>query len=80
MFAQGTGWNVRFWRGMTLFASYVFLASEMGILFFWGVIAYILLALIFPIKEKNYGERSVFSYFLTQVWDLTLIFTNSIKF
>ena len=80
MFAQGTGWNVRFWRGITLFASYVFLASEMGILFFWGVIAYILLALIFPIKEKNYGERSVFSYFLTQIWDLTLIFTNSIKF
>ena len=39
MFGQGTGWNVRFWRGLTLFASYIFLASGTGILFFWGVVA-----------------------------------------
>lgn len=80
MFGQGTGWNVRFWRGMTLFASYIFLASGTGILFFWSVMAYLLLAIIFPITEKNYGERSVFSYFLTQIWDLRLLISNSIKF
>ena len=80
MFGQGTGWNVRFWRGMTLFASYIFLASGTGILFFWGVMAYLLLALIFPITEKNYEKRSVFSYFLTQIWDLRLLISNSIKF
>ena len=80
MFAQGTGWNMRFWRGMTLFASYVFLASGMGDFFLFGRMCYFLLALIFPITEKNYGERSVFNYFLTQVWDLRLLITNSIKF
>ena len=80
MFGQGTGWNVRFWRGLTLFASYIFLASGTGILFFWGVMAYLLLALIFPITEKNYEKRSVFSYFLTQIWDLRLLISNSIKF
>ena len=36
MFGQGTGWNVRFWRGVTLFASYVFLASGMGNAFLFG--------------------------------------------
>lgn len=80
MFGQGTGWSVRFWRGVTLFASYIFLASGTEILFFWGVMAYLLLALIFPITEKNYEKRSVFSYFLTQIWDLRLLISNSIKF
>ena len=80
MVAQINGRNVWIWRGLTLFASYVFLASGTGILFFWGVMAYLLLALIFPITEKNYGERSVFSYFLTQIWDLRLLIGNSIKF
>ena len=80
MFGQGTGWNVRLWRGVTLFASYVFLASGMGNAFLFGRMCYFLLALIFPITEKNYGERSVFSYFLTQVWDLRLLISNSIKF
>ncbi|RAL56901.1 hypothetical protein BSK20_01365 [SR1 bacterium human oral taxon HOT-345] len=80
MVAQISGRNVWIWRGLTLFASYVFLTSGTGILFFWGVMAYLLLALIFPITEKNYGERSVFSYFLTQIWDLRLLISNSIKF
>lgn len=79
MFEQGTGWNVRFWRGATLFASYIFLWGMMGILFFRGVVAYLLLALIFPIKEKNYEGKSVFSYFLTQIWDLRLAISNAIK-
>ena len=80
MVAQISGRNVWIWRGMTLFASYIFLASGTGILFFWSVMAYLLLAIIFPITEKNYGERSVFSYFLTQIWDLRLLISNSIKF
>lgn len=80
MVAQISGRNVWIWRGMTLFASYIFLASGTGILFFWGVMAYLLLALIFPITEKNYEKRSVFSYFLTQIWDLRLLISNSIKF
>lgn len=67
MVAQISGRNVWIWRGLTLFASYIFLASGTGILFFWGVVAYLLLALIFPITEKNYEKRSVFSYFLTQI-------------
>lgn len=80
MVAQISGRNMWIWRGLTLFASYIFLASGTGILFFWGVMAYLLLALIFPITEKNYGERSVFSYFLTQIRDLRLLISNSIKF
>lgn len=80
MVAQISGRNVWIWRGLTLFASYIFLASGTGILFFWGVMAYLLLALIFPITEKNYEKRSVFSYFLTQIWDLRLLISNSIKF
>ena len=80
MVGQISGRNVWIWRGLTLFASYIFLASGTGILFFWGVMAYLLLALIFPITEKNYEKRSVFSYFLTQIWDLRLLISNSIKF
>ena len=80
MVAQISGRNVWIWRGLTLFASYVFLTSGTGILFFWGVVAYLLLALIFPITEKKYEKRSVFSYFLTQIWDLRLLISNSIKF
>ncbi|MFC2495421.1 MAG: hypothetical protein ACFNWZ_04465 [Candidatus Absconditicoccaceae bacterium] len=80
MVAQISGRNMWIWRGLTLFASYIFLASGTGILFFWGVMAYLLLALIFPITEKNYEKRSVFSYFLTQIWDLRLLISNSIKF
>ena len=80
MVAQISGRNVWIWRGLTLFASYIFLASGTEILFFWGVMAYLFLALIFPITEKNYEKRSVFSYFLTQIWDLRLLISNSIKF
>lgn len=80
MVAQISGRNMWIWRGLTLFASYIFLASGTGILFFWGVMAYLLLALIFPITEKNYEKRSVFSYFLAQIWDLRLLISNSIKF
>ena len=80
MVAQISGRNMWIWRGLTLFASYIFLASGTGILFFWGVMAYLLLALIFPITEKNYEKRSVFSYFLNQIWDLRLLISNSIKF
>ncbi len=52
----------------------------MGELFFLGRMTYFLLALLFPRKEKDYGERSVLNYFLTQIRDLRLIISNSIKF
>lgn len=41
---------------------------------------YFLLAFIFPRTEKNYGNRSVLNYFLTQIWDFRLIFVNGLHF
>ena len=39
-----------------------------------------MLAFIFPRTEKNYGNRSVLNYFLTQIWDFRLIFVNGLRF
>ena len=41
---------------------------------------YFLFAFIFPRTEKNYGNRSVLNYFLTQIWDFRLIFVNGLRF
>ncbi len=80
MFAQVSGRKVRVWRGLVIFANRVLLEGGMGELFFLGRMTYFLLALLFPRKEKDYGERSVLNYFLTQIRDLRLIISNSIKF
>ena len=41
---------------------------------------YFLLAFIFPRTEKNYANRSVLNYFLTQIWDFRLLFINGLRF
>lgn len=79
MFAQVSGRNVRIWRGFMIF-TWVILIGGNGDFFLLAWMSYFLLALIFPRKEKDYGERSVLNYFLTQIWDLRLIISNSIKF
>lgn len=80
MFAQWSGQSVWVRRGITLFVSWFLLAGGIFELFGLGTQLYLLLALIFPITGKDYAQRSVFSYFLTQARDLRLAISNGVRF
>lgn len=75
MFADKLGFNVWILRGIVVLAFLMGLFALLGISF--GT--YFLLALICPRAEKDYKKRSVLNYFLTQVWDLRLLFVNSFR-
>ena len=76
MFARKLGINVRVLRGL-LFVGFLLGLRE---LVWFSLPVYFLLAFIFPRTEKNYGNRSVLNYFLTQIWDFRLIFVNGLRF
>ena len=76
MFARKLGINVRVLRGL-LFVGFLLGLRE---LVWFSLPIYFLLAFIFPRTEKNYGNRSVLNYFLTQIWDFRLIFVNGLRF
>ncbi len=67
---------MRILRGLFVLAGIMGLWELLGISF----PVYFLLAFIFPRTEKNYGNRSVLNYFLTQIWDFRLIFVNGLRF
>lgn len=76
MFARKLGINVRILRGL-LFVGFLLGLRD---LVWLSLPVYFLLAFIFPRTEKNYGNRSVLNYFLTQIWDFRLIFVNGLRF
>jgi len=76
MFGQATWINRWFWRIAVLLWTRFFCVTDMLWAFaFWSFV-YILLALIFPIKDKDYKHCSMLSYRLLQIWDLRLIVPN----
>ena len=76
MFGQATWIGVWLWRILALLWSWFFLATWLVWLFcFWWWI-YVILALIFPIKDKDYKHCSMLSYRLTQLRDLRLFIPN----
>ena len=76
MFGQATWIGVWLWRILALLWSWFFLATWLVWLFcFWWWI-YVILALIFPIKDKDYKHCSMLSYCLTQLRDLRLFIPN----
>lgn len=76
MFARKLGINVRVLRGL-LFVGFLLGLRD---LVWLSLPVYFLLAFIFPRTDKNYGNRSVLNYFLTQIWDFRLIFVNGLRF
>ena len=76
MFARKLGINVRILRGL-LFVGFLLGLRD---LVWLSLPVYFLLAFIFPRTEKDYGNRSVLNYFLTQIWDFRLIFVNGLRF
>ncbi len=79
MFGQATWRNVWFWRALAIFWSWVFLAWWLHSLFVFGCFYYLLLALIFPIKDKNYNHKSPAKYFITQILDIRFVISNSVS-
>ena len=76
MFARKLGINVWILRGL-LFVGFLLGFRD---LVWFSLPVYFLLAFIFPRTEKNYANRSVLNYFLTQIWDFRLIFVNGLRF
>ena len=78
MFGQTTWINRRIWRILVLFWVLLFFSNDAEMCFLWICCCwgYILLALIFPIKYKEYKHCSSLVYFGTQIRDLRLIIAN----
>ena len=72
MFGETSGIHRWIWRGGVLLLSMVFLGNNLPELFCMGVALYVLLALIFPIQDKDYHHCSMLKYRLTQIRDLRL--------
>ena len=76
MFGQATWINRRFWRiAVLLWTRFFCITGMLGAFVFWCFV-YILLALIFPIKNKDYKHCSMLSYRWIQIRDLRLIVPN----
>ena len=76
MFGQATVIPTRIWRIFVILWSRFFLATDMEEWFFFGCGVYLVLALIFPIKDKDYKHCSMLVYRWTQVRDLRLMIPN----
>jgi len=78
MFGQSTWINRRIWRILALFWAFLIFSYDAEMCFLWICCCwgYILLALIFPIKDKEYKHCSSLVYFATQIRDLRFIVAN----
>ena len=78
MFGQSTWINRRIWRILALFWAFLIFSNDAEICFLWicCCCGYILLALIFPIKDKEYKHCNSLVYFGTQIRDLRFIIAN----
>lgn len=78
MFGQATWINRRIWRILALFWAFLIFSYDAEMCFLWICCCwgYILLALIFPIKDKEYKHCSSLVYFATQIRDLRFIVAN----
>ena len=78
MFGQTTWINKRIWRILALFWAFLIFSNDAEMCFLWICCCwgYILLALIFPIKDKEYKHCSSLVYFATQIRDLRFIIAN----
>lgn len=79
MFWQATWINRWVRRILAILWSRFFLAADMEECFFFWRWVYIILALIFPIKDKDYKHCSMLYYRWTQVRDLRLCIPNFFK-
>ena len=76
MFWQATVVPTGIWRMLAILWSLFFLAWGMVEMFFFWWTIYLILALIFPIKDKDYKHCSMLVYRWIQVRDLRLIIPN----
>ena len=76
MFWQATVIHTWIWRILAILWSRFFLAGWTVELFFFWWTVYVILALIFPIKDKDYKHCSMLYYCWTQVRDLRLFVPN----
>ncbi len=76
MFGQATVIPTWIWRILAILWSRFFLVEDAEELFLFGCCVYIILALIFPIKDKDYKHCSMLVYRWTQVRDLRLVIPN----
>ena len=76
MFGQATVVPTWIWRMFAILWSRFFLAWGMVEMFFFWWMVYVILALIFPIKDKDYKHCSMLVYRWIQVRDLRLIIPN----
>lgn len=76
MFGQATVVPTWIWRMFAILWSRFFLAWGMVEMFFFWWMVYAVLALIFPIKDKDYKHCSMLVYRWIQVRDLRLIIPN----
>ena len=76
MFGQATAIPTWIRRILAILWSWFFLAANMEEWFFFWRWVYVILALIFPIKDKDYKHCSMLVYRWTQVRDLRLFIPN----
>lgn len=76
MFWQSTKIPTWIWRLLVIFVSRVLLALGFGSLFLIWCVAYLTLAVIFPIKNKDYKHCSMLKYRWIQICDLWLCIPN----
>ena len=76
MFGQATVIPTWIWRALTILWSWIFFAWWLLWTFLFWRTVYIILAIIFPIKDKDYKHCSMLKYRLTQIWDLRLAIPN----
>lgn len=76
MFGQATVIPTWIWRILVILWSRFFLVEDAEEWFLFGCGVYIILALIFPIKDKDYKHCSMLVYRWTQVRDLRLMIPN----
>lgn len=76
MFWQATVIPTWIWRILAILWSWLFLESGLDWMFWFWRWVYVILALIFPIKDKDYKHCSMLVYRWTQVRDLRLFIPN----
>lgn len=76
MIGEVSGIHRWIWRIAVMILSCIFLWNDVEDLFCFWILWYLLLALIFPITDKNYNHRSTLKYGFTQIRDLRLWFKN----